>query len=97
MSSRGTYVDGDWVFLDDAHGHHTSVPARAMHVLLQAAKNNDDGRAVWALRPFDRDTLQGAVDLLDTRDQCTNTPCEEAAVFDLADSRPRCDSHHQER
>ena len=97
MSARGTFLDGDDVFLDDAHGHHTHIPARVAHALLTAAKNSDDGFATWALRRFDRDVLQGAVDLLDQRDQCTTDPCDEAAVFDLADARPRCDSHHQEK
>jgi hypothetical protein len=96
MSTRGTYLDGDRVFLDDAHGHHTHFPARVAHLLLTTAKNDDNGIARWALRPFDRDVLQGAVDLLDQRDQCTQPPCEDAAVFDLADARPRCDSHHQD-
>lgn len=99
MSTRGTFVEGEVVFLDDAHGHHTHIPNRVAHVLLQTAKNSDDGRAPWALRPFDRDTLQGAVNLLDQRDACTHpgyTPCDAAAVFDLADARPRCDNHHQE-
>jgi hypothetical protein len=97
MSTRGTYLDGDRVFLDDAHGHHTHFPARVAHHLLAAAKNDDAGRVTWALRPFDRDALQGAVNLLDARDQCATDLCEDAAVFDLADARPRCDSHHQEK
>ena len=96
MSSKGTWLDDELVFLDDAHGRHTHFPARYAHTLLQHAKASDDGIARWALRPFDRDTLQGVVDLLDQRDACTTETCERAAVFDLADARPRCDSHHKD-
>ena len=100
MSSRGTWLDGAAVYLDDAHGWPTNIPARIAHVLLQTAKNNDNGRAVWALRPFDRDTLQGAVNLLDQADACTHTDatgdCEQAAVFDLANKRNRCETHPTE-
>jgi len=100
MSTKGTWLDDELVFLDDAHGRHTHFPARYAHTLLQHAKADDDGIARWALRPFHRDVLQGVVDLLDQRDACTHTDktgdCEQAAVFDLANKRPRCETHPTE-
>lgn len=90
---RGTWLEGGAVHLDDAHGWPTTIPARVAHLMLQTAKNNDDGRAVWGLRPFDRDTLQGAVDLLDARPtgQCSN--CNDApATTRVGDNNdPFCD------
>lgn len=89
--SRGTWLEGGAVHLDDAHGWPTSIPARVAHLMLQTAKNSDDGRAVWAFRPFDRDTLQGAVDLLDNRDQCTN--CHDApGTQDMGEAGAWCEA-----
>ena len=94
--SAGTYIDGDTMHLPDVHGFDATVPVRVVHVLRETARNNDTGEAQWGLTWLTRDALIGAADLIDTRDPCTTTPCDNAAVFDLADPRPRCDQHHKE-
>ena len=101
MSGRGTYLDDILVFLDDAHGHHTHIPATRIPELLGRAKNDDDGRVTWALRPFDRDTLQGAYDLLPTCCFCHDAPGTEDMGDDLKACPPCCSaaagSHYDDR
>ena len=95
MSARGMWIEGRHVFLDDAHGWPTHIPADRIPALLDAAKNNDNGRATFAFRPFDRDLLQGAADLINQADACTADACDNAAPFDLADARPKCITHKE--
>jgi uncharacterized Zn finger protein (UPF0148 family) len=50
------------------------------------AKRADDARAMWALRWFDRDALQGAYDLLPVCDECHEAP----AFSDMGDGHVFC-------
>lgn len=100
MSAKPPTLDGDWVSLDDAHGHRTSIPGRVVHIMLVTANHNADGRAVWALRPFDKDTLAAAVELLDTRDLCAK--CHDGrGTQDMGDGvmfcGPCCSAAHGTR
>jgi hypothetical protein len=101
----GTWIDGGAVHLDDVNGWPTSVPKRALHILAQYARQSDAARAKWVdengTRWFDRDTLNGAVGLLDS---CTYadqfTACDQPAAEDgdgnpITDLRDRlvCERH----
>ena len=101
MSSRGTYIDAEGVaHVDDFHGWSVPINVRRLPLMLDYAKAADDGRAPFALRWFDRDLLQGAVDLAVDKgllETCTAPNCERATVFDLADTRPCCTSHKEDK
>jgi hypothetical protein len=98
--TAATFVEGNTVHLPDVNGFHATIPARHLHVVAHTANQADTERAQYGLRWFGRDALNGARDLLDSRDQCTfTTPagdCDQAAVFDLANARDRCADHKQE-
>ena len=97
MSDRGTYIDGAVVHLDDAQGFPHHIRLDDLRRVARAANKADSGLTRHDLRWFERDVLNGAVQLLDQRDACTFTSpagdCDQAAVFNLANARPRCDSH----
>jgi hypothetical protein len=97
----GTWIDGGAVHLDDVNGFPTSVPKRVLQLLANTARQSDSGRAPFGFRWFDRDTLAGAVDLLDS---CTYadqfTACDQPAAEDgdgnpITDLRDRlvCERH----
>ena len=86
MSARGTYIEGHTVYLDDAHGWPTHVPATRLPALLGEAKRSDDETAVFGLRHFHRDALQGAYDLLPQCDSCGEAPAFE----DMGDGHTFC-------
>ena len=88
MSSRGTYIEGRHVFLDDAHGWPMHIPVTRIPELLGVAKNSDLGRARFALRWFGRDALQGAYDLLPLCGFCKDAP----GFNDMGDDRLACDA-----
>lgn len=86
MSSRGTFLDGHMVGLDDSHGWPTRIPATRIPGLLCDAKNDDDGKVRFALRWYLRDALQGAYDLLPMCDLCHEHPAFE----DMGDGKTFC-------
>lgn len=96
----GTYIEGHTVHLPDVNGFPSTIPTRVLHLVAHAANVTDSGRVTWGIRTFNRDVLNGARDLLDRRDHCTyedeHTACDEPAVFDLANPRPRCHLHPKE-
>lgn len=86
MSNRGTFREGNTIYLDDAHGWPTHIPATRIPELLGEAKKSDEARARFGLRWFDRDVLQGAFDLLVVCDNCDDAP----GVQDMGDGRLFC-------
>jgi hypothetical protein len=91
--------DGDVIFEDD--NGWASIPVRVLPVISYACIRREADGAAWAGRFFDRDVLlalRGDLDAnaLHELDTCTADGCEEAAPFNLRDTRPRCARHATE-
>ena len=81
-----SWIDGDKAVVTTTRGIPVRIPTTRIPSMLGDAKKADDGRAMFALRWFDRDALQGAYDLLPTCDQCHEAPAFE----DMGDGKTFC-------
>jgi hypothetical protein len=98
---QGAWVDGGCVHLDDVNGFSFTIPTRFLPEIARRANDADSGRALYGFNWFNRDVLNGAVDLLpkctysDQFTSCDRPHAVDAdghALTDLRD-RPVCDSH----
>jgi hypothetical protein len=76
-----TYREGAAMHLPDVNGFPGVIHLSALDRVTREANENDNGRARYASRLYDRDALNGARDLLDT---CAfTTPagdCDDIAI-----------------
>lgn len=87
---------GDVIFADD--NGPARIPLRALGVLSHSAAIARTNRAAFNGRTFGRDDLAAVRrdwenDDLPPLDTCATTGCDEAAPFQLRDTRPACETH----
>ena len=94
------------VYIEDGHAHiinatgHGVIPGDEVARLHRLADNAPSEFARYQGRLYHRDNLRSALTLLEREDRCTYADqymaCDELAVFDLANPRPRCEAHPKE-
>jgi hypothetical protein len=90
--------DGDVIFSEAGDDDATRIPARVVHVLTHDAGIRGAKHIAWAGRKFLRGSLEAIRSDLDANalhelDTCTADGCEDAAPFNMRDTRPVCARH----
>ena len=79
-----SWIDGDKAVVTTTRGIPVRIPTTRIPSMLGDAKKADNETAMFALRWFHRDALQGAYDLLPVCERCGEAPAFNAMGDDNA-------------